>query len=253
MTRFVKSWLGLAARPAALALGDGRSLRAEKELVFGLQCDRTGPTATVGVGAVPRLPRLHRAGEQQGRRRGLQDQGHRDRQRIQGAAGDRGARALQEGGRGARGPLRHAADRGAEQEARGGQDPRHLAGLRHGGGGRRQALPVHLPDRGQLLVAGRRGGRVRQGEARRQPEGQEDRLPVLRQSRRARSRCRSSRISPRARASSCAPSRCRAPGVEMGAQVLDITSASSRTSSSPTCSAARRRSRSRSSRARAIR
>ena len=43
-----------------------------------------------------------------------------------------------------------------------------------------------------------------------------------------------------------------APGVEMGAQVLDITGASSRTSSSPTCSAAPRRSRSRSSRARAI-
>ena len=41
--------------------------------------------------------------------------------------------------------------------------------------------------------------------------------------RRARSRCRSSRISPRPRASRCAPSPCRAPGVEMGAQVLDIT------------------------------
>ena len=52
MTRFVKSVLGIAATTAALMLGDGQAF-AQKELVFGLQCDRTGPTATVGVFLCP--------------------------------------------------------------------------------------------------------------------------------------------------------------------------------------------------------
>ena len=52
MTRFVKSVLGIAATTAALVLGDGQAF-AQKELVFGLQCDRTGPTATVGVFLCP--------------------------------------------------------------------------------------------------------------------------------------------------------------------------------------------------------
>ena len=220
MTRFVKSWLGLAATTATLALGGGQAF-AQKDIVFGLQCDRTGPTAERGHGAVPRLPGLHRPGEQQGRGRGLQDQGPRDRQRVQGAAGHRGARALQEGRRRARGPLWHAADGGAEQEARGGQDPRHVAGLRHGLGRRRQTLSLHLPDRGQLLVAGGCGGefaKEKLGDA----QGQEDRLlfydnpagkeplPILEDLAKAEGFELRTFAVP-------------APGLEMGAQVLDIT------------------------------
>ena len=52
MTRFVKSWLGIAATTATLVVGGGQAF-AQKELVFGLQCDRTGPTATVGVNLCP--------------------------------------------------------------------------------------------------------------------------------------------------------------------------------------------------------
>ena len=52
MTRFVKSWLGLAVATGSLALATG-ALAQSKELVFGLQCDRTGPTATVGVALCP--------------------------------------------------------------------------------------------------------------------------------------------------------------------------------------------------------
>ncbi len=52
MTRFGKTWLGIAATTATLALGGGQAL-AQKELVFGFQCDRTGPTATVGVNLCP--------------------------------------------------------------------------------------------------------------------------------------------------------------------------------------------------------
>ncbi|HMJ98949.1 MAG TPA: ABC transporter substrate-binding protein, partial [Reyranella sp.] len=53
MTRFVRSWLGVAATTAALALGAGQAYAQSKELVFGFQCDRTGPTATVGTVLCP--------------------------------------------------------------------------------------------------------------------------------------------------------------------------------------------------------
>src|SRR6478672_7928684 len=52
MTRFVRSWLGVAATTAALAIGGGNAF-AQKEVVFGLQCDRTGPTANVGTVLCP--------------------------------------------------------------------------------------------------------------------------------------------------------------------------------------------------------
>ena len=53
MMRFVKSGLGVAIATAALAFGAGESFAQQKELVFGLQCDRTGPTANVGVNLCP--------------------------------------------------------------------------------------------------------------------------------------------------------------------------------------------------------
>ena len=53
MMRFVKSGLGAAIATAALAFGAGESFAQQKELVFGLQCDRTGPTANVGVNLCP--------------------------------------------------------------------------------------------------------------------------------------------------------------------------------------------------------
>jgi len=53
MMRFVKSTLGLAVATATLAFGAGEAFAQQKELVFGLQCDRTGPTATVGVYLCP--------------------------------------------------------------------------------------------------------------------------------------------------------------------------------------------------------
>src|SRR3954469_20955959 len=52
MTRVVRSWLGGAATTANLAFGGSQAF-AQKELVFGLQCDRTGPTANVGIFLCP--------------------------------------------------------------------------------------------------------------------------------------------------------------------------------------------------------
>ncbi|MCX7363204.1 MAG: ABC transporter substrate-binding protein [Alphaproteobacteria bacterium] len=53
MTRFGKTWLGMAGATAVLAIGSGGAFAQQKELVFGFQCDRTGPTANVGVNLCP--------------------------------------------------------------------------------------------------------------------------------------------------------------------------------------------------------
>jgi branched-chain amino acid transport system substrate-binding protein len=52
MMRLKRRWLGLAVATGSLALATG-ALAQGKELVFGLQCDRTGPTATVGTVLCP--------------------------------------------------------------------------------------------------------------------------------------------------------------------------------------------------------
>ncbi|HTE80536.1 MAG TPA: ABC transporter substrate-binding protein [Reyranella sp.] len=52
MVRFKRRWLGLAVATGSLAVTAG-ALAQGKELVFGLQCDRTGPTATVGTVLCP--------------------------------------------------------------------------------------------------------------------------------------------------------------------------------------------------------
>ena len=49
----LKRWLGAAAAFALLALPGGSPSAQEKELVFGLHCDRTGATQTVGVFLCP--------------------------------------------------------------------------------------------------------------------------------------------------------------------------------------------------------
>jgi branched-chain amino acid transport system substrate-binding protein len=53
MMRFVKSGLGVSAAAAVLAFGAGEVFAQGKEVVFGFQCDRTGPTATVGTVLCP--------------------------------------------------------------------------------------------------------------------------------------------------------------------------------------------------------
>src|SRR5471032_285097 len=53
MVKFGRSGLGLAVVTAALAFGAGGAFAQQKEFTFGLQCDRTGPTATVGVYLCP--------------------------------------------------------------------------------------------------------------------------------------------------------------------------------------------------------
>ncbi len=83
--------------------------------------------------------------------------------------------------------------------------------------------PYTFPIAASYWSQARGGGGVRQGEAGRQPQGQEDRLHLLRQSRRARSRWPSSRTSPKSEGFELRTFAVPAPGLEMGAQVLDIT------------------------------
>jgi branched-chain amino acid transport system substrate-binding protein len=53
MRRFVRSGLGVSAAAVILAFGSGGAFAQSKEVVFGFQCDRTGPTATVGTVLCP--------------------------------------------------------------------------------------------------------------------------------------------------------------------------------------------------------
>jgi branched-chain amino acid transport system substrate-binding protein len=53
MVRFLKSGLGVSAAVVLLAFGAGEAFAQQKEIVFGFQCDRTGPTATVGTVLCP--------------------------------------------------------------------------------------------------------------------------------------------------------------------------------------------------------
>ncbi|MEZ5854969.1 MAG: ABC transporter substrate-binding protein [Hyphomicrobiaceae bacterium] len=53
MTRKMTSWLGGAAAAALLGLASGAALAADKEVVIGMQCDRTGPTQIVGATLCP--------------------------------------------------------------------------------------------------------------------------------------------------------------------------------------------------------
>ena len=48
-----RHWLSTAAAVGALAVSVGTASAQDKELVFGLQCDRTGPTQTVGIFLCP--------------------------------------------------------------------------------------------------------------------------------------------------------------------------------------------------------
>jgi len=51
--RFASPWLSIAVITVSFACGAPQSRAQDKELVFGLQCDRTGPTATVGTVLCP--------------------------------------------------------------------------------------------------------------------------------------------------------------------------------------------------------
>ena len=52
MVWFAKSKLATAVAAAVLVYGTGGAFAQGKELVFGFQCDRTGPTATVGTALI---------------------------------------------------------------------------------------------------------------------------------------------------------------------------------------------------------
>ena len=78
-----------AAALAGLGLAGG-ALAQTKELLIGDQCDRTGPTQIVGTVLCPAMQDYYKLVNAQGRDRRLDSPRRRNRQPIQGAAGDRG-------------------------------------------------------------------------------------------------------------------------------------------------------------------
>jgi len=51
--KHTRRWLGAAFAAGAVALAAGAAFAQDKEVVFGLQCDRTGATQTVGIFLCP--------------------------------------------------------------------------------------------------------------------------------------------------------------------------------------------------------
>ena len=88
---------------------------------------------------------LLQPGQSQGRDRRLEDQGARNRQRLQGARRGRGVSAPEAGGRDPDDALRDAADRRAEPAARGRPHPDDLAGLRHSAAADGKRYPYLFP------------------------------------------------------------------------------------------------------------
>ena len=162
-----------------MALAAGAAFAQDKEIVFGLQCDRTGATQTVGVFLCPGyhdyIALVNSKGGIEGYKIRVLEIDHEYKVPPAMEAHERFKKegAVLEGLYGT--PQTAALTKKLEEDKILGTSP----GLRHRRRHRRQALSLHLPDRGQLLVAGRGRRRLRQEGAGRQPQGQEDRLSVL--------------------------------------------------------------------------
>ena len=181
MTRFVKElagswrqrprpWHSAVARPSP-----------RKELVFGLQCDRTGPTATVGTVLCPGYHDYIALVNSKGGVEGYKikvieiDNEYKVPPAIEAHERFKKEGAVLEGLYGT--PQTAALNKKLEEDKILGTSPGF--GTAAAADGKR--YPVHLPDRGQLLVAGAapRSRSPRRSWA--EPQGQEDRLSVLRQ------------------------------------------------------------------------
>ena len=173
-------WIHAVLAASAFSLTTTATAQAQnKELVFGLQCDRTGATQTVGVYLCPGyhdyIDLLNSKGGIEGYKIKVIEidneykvppamEAH-ERFKMEGE--------VLEGVYGT--PQIAALTKKLEED----KNSRHLTRLWHCSGCRRQALSLRLPDRGQLLVAGRCGCSLRQEGTQRQLERQEDSLPVL--------------------------------------------------------------------------
>ncbi len=160
----------------------GGAAAQQKEILIGSPVRPHRADAARRHGVLSRRAGLRESDQRAGRRRRLQGPHQRARQQLPGAARDRGIRASQAGRRGVGADLGHAAGRGAEPADGEGQDSRNVAWIRFVRRRERRQVSLPVPAGRDLLVAGRRCHQLHQGQAGRQPEGQEDRLSVLRQS-----------------------------------------------------------------------
>ena len=161
---------------------DRRALRSaadQKEILIGAQCDRTGPTQIVGTVFCPAVQDYVNL---------INTKGGIDGYKIRIDELDNGYQvppAIEEYERHKQEGMVSTLIWGTPQAEA--LNPRleadHIPGTSPGFGPAAAAngakYPLPVPGRGDLLVAGRRRRPIRQGQARRQPEGQEDRLSVL--------------------------------------------------------------------------
>jgi len=165
MTRFVKGWLGIAATTATLAFGGGHAFAQAKELVFGLQCDRTGPTANVGTVLCPGYQDYIALVNSKGGVEGYKikvleiDNEYKVPPAMEAHERFKKEGAVLEGLYGT--PQTAALNKKLEEDKMLGTSPGF--GTSPAADGKR--FPYTFPIAGQLLVAGRRRRGVRQGEA----------------------------------------------------------------------------------------
>jgi branched-chain amino acid transport system substrate-binding protein len=235
MTRFVRSWLGVAATTATLAFGGGQAF-AQKEIVVGLQCDRTGPTANVGTILCPGyhdyIALVNSKGGVEGYKIKVLEIDHEYKVPGGMEAHERFKKegAVVEFVYGT--PHAAALSKKLEEDKIIGTTPGF--GTSASADGKR--FPYLFPIAASYWSqAGAAVAFVKEklGDL----KGKKIAY-LFYDNPRAGSRCRSSRSSPRPRASSCGPSRCRRPGWRWAPRSSTSPADSSRTSSSRTCSGA---------------
>ena len=204
-------WLRTAVAAGALAIAGSAAFAQEKELVFGLQCDRTGATQTVGVFLCPGyhdyISLVNSKGGVEGYKIRVLEIDHEYKVPPAMEAHERFKKegAVLHSLYGT--PQTAALTKKLEEDKMLGTSPGF--GTAAAADGKR--YPYLFPLAASYWSQGAGRHRLRQEAARRQPQGQEDRLPLLRQSGQARSRWRSSTTSPSWRGSRCARSPFRRP------------------------------------------
>src|SRR6516225_4944143 len=182
MRRLLKITVAVGACAVAGLQCTGNAAAEQKEVVIGGTCDRTGPTQINGVGICPGIQDYYDLVNSKGGIDGYRikymeiDHEYKVPQGVEAYEREKRDGGLDDG-------LWDSAGSGAESKADRRQDPGDLTWLRHCRLGGRQTLSLSVPGRRDLLVAGRRGNPVRQGETGRQSRRQEDRLRLLRQPR----------------------------------------------------------------------
>ncbi len=232
------NWRAAIGAAGIMALTAGSAGAQDKELVFGLQCDRTGATQTVGVFLCPGyhdyINLVNSKGGVEGYKIKVIEIDHEYKVPPAMEAHERFKKegAVLESVYGT--PQIAALTKKLEEDKILGTSP----GFGNSASTDGKRYPYIFPLAASYWSQAAAAVTFAKKELGRKPEGQEDRLPVLRQPRRQGPPRRSSRTSPSPRASSSRPLRFHRLAWRWARKCSTSRAATSPTSSSPTCSAA---------------